>query len=169
MWILMIYPSQALKISQTFEKKSQTWKRKVVGEGPIDMHIVVDIEKLDSSFQLLDNSNLPFQPHVRRLMRSLKKFEMRIDIPNAIRLNRKRFEANICARYLIWNKEVIIFLSEPKTRIALIENRTFVSLNGNMTNMSTPGYWHILIISDLCWTSGWEVKRPGKYGNIAFN
>ena len=37
-----------------------------------------------------------------------KKFEMRIDIPNAIRLNRKRFEANICARYLIWNKAVII-------------------------------------------------------------
>ena len=42
------------------------------------------------------------------LMINRKQFEMRIDIPNAIRLNRKRFEANICARYLIWNKEVII-------------------------------------------------------------
>ena len=43
----------------------------------------------------------------KTLMINCKKFEMRIDIPNAIRLNRKRFEANICARYLIWNKEVI--------------------------------------------------------------
>ena len=50
------------------------------------------------------------------LMINRKQFEMRIDIPNAIRLNRKRFEANICARYLIWNKEVIDkhFCPKPK-------------------------------------------------------
>ena len=67
---------------------------------------------------------------------------MRIDIPNAIRLNRKRFEANICARYLIWNKEVINF-----SNFDLIKR--FNDINGYVQNrpihlVKTQGYWRVL-------------------------
>ena len=162
MWILMIYPSQALKISQTFEKKTQSWKRTAVGKGLV--REVGKIEKLDSSFQLLDISNLSFQPHVRRLMRSLKKFEMRIDIPNAIRLNRKRFEANICARYLIWNKEVIIFFVRTKSTTCTDRKQNIERKHDEYVNprLLTYPYNKWPMLNKLLK----KVKRPGKYGNI---
>ena len=83
-------------------------------------------------------SSSPQNPDAIGLMINRKKFEMRIDIPNAIRLNRKRFEANICARYLIWNKEVIIkYRFRSKIRgPGCLGFCKVISINGNMLKRS---------------------------------